>query len=352
MKKAHNFEADNGFVGGSGYDNTTHQHYDMPPSGVPMAMATHLASPRQDYRHVLDSPLDPDRKWQLYHTKTGQLTGYMKSKKRLVPPEDLHNVSPIPWKPAFTSDSSVSYFAGNGHFLRQSSSKQIKVAVSSKLRSCGKERETSQGGPSQGVPSQGVPSQGGPSQGGPTRGDLEKDVDIPKVEAVVLAGSEVKGDGRLLGTHTVLSPSEPVTATSVCHSKENTDTNLQLLATCKGTRGGEGRWAVREGASSLNAGETGKPITTAATELSAASLEASLTLGLHSRSREGPEKCHDVIATAESFPSVEQRGREVIGVSAALNQQSLVIQKRLVNACKYSSVYVLHCLKECYGLSA
>ena len=63
------------------------------------------------YKHLLDSPLNGDTKWQLYHTKTGQLTGYLryreKSSSSKCPPSS-GSVSTSPWKPAFNTNSPFS----------------------------------------------------------------------------------------------------------------------------------------------------------------------------------------------------------------------------------------------------
>ena len=63
------------------------------------------------YKHLLDSPLNDDTKWQVYHTKTGQLTGYLryreKSSSSKCPPSS-GSVSTSPWKPAFNTNSPFS----------------------------------------------------------------------------------------------------------------------------------------------------------------------------------------------------------------------------------------------------
>ena len=63
------------------------------------------------YKHLLDSPPNDDTKWQLYHTKTGQLTGYLryreKSSSSKCPPSS-GSVSTSPWKPAFNANSPFS----------------------------------------------------------------------------------------------------------------------------------------------------------------------------------------------------------------------------------------------------
>ena len=63
------------------------------------------------YKHLLDSPLNGDTKWQQYHTKTGQLTGYLryreKSSSSKCPPSP-GSVSTSPWKPAFNTNSPYS----------------------------------------------------------------------------------------------------------------------------------------------------------------------------------------------------------------------------------------------------
>ena len=63
------------------------------------------------YKHLLDSPPNDDTKWQVYHTKTGQLTGYLryreKSSSSKCPPSS-GSVSTSPWKPAFNANSPFS----------------------------------------------------------------------------------------------------------------------------------------------------------------------------------------------------------------------------------------------------
>ena len=63
------------------------------------------------YKHLLDSPLNEDTKWQLYHTRTGQLTGYLRYRERSGSskcPPSSGSVSTSPWKPAFNTNSPYS----------------------------------------------------------------------------------------------------------------------------------------------------------------------------------------------------------------------------------------------------
>ena len=63
------------------------------------------------YKHLLGSPLNEDTKWQLYHTRTGQLTGYLRYRERSGSskcPPSSGSVSTSPWKPAFNTNSPYS----------------------------------------------------------------------------------------------------------------------------------------------------------------------------------------------------------------------------------------------------
>ena len=60
------------------------------------------------YKHLLDSPLNGDTKWQLYHTKTGQLTGYLRYREKSSSSNCPGSVSTSPWKPAFNTNSPFS----------------------------------------------------------------------------------------------------------------------------------------------------------------------------------------------------------------------------------------------------
>ena len=63
------------------------------------------------YKHLLGSPLNEDTKWQLYHTRTGQLTGYLRYRERSSSskcPPSSGSVSTSPWKPAFNTNSPYS----------------------------------------------------------------------------------------------------------------------------------------------------------------------------------------------------------------------------------------------------
>ena len=63
------------------------------------------------YKHLLNSPPNDDTKWQLYHTKTGQLTGYLRYREKSSSckcPPSSGSVSTSPWKPAFNANSPFS----------------------------------------------------------------------------------------------------------------------------------------------------------------------------------------------------------------------------------------------------
>ena len=63
------------------------------------------------YRHLLESPLHEENKWQQYHTRTGQLTGYLHYKQRQTPGSSPSKRNPpsSPWKPAFSANSPQSH---------------------------------------------------------------------------------------------------------------------------------------------------------------------------------------------------------------------------------------------------
>ena len=81
---------------------------------------------RLKYRNLLEFPVKKDTKWQLYHTKTGQLTGYLHYKQRSSPsrcPPSPVSVPTGPWKPAFSTNStySPSFFSPSKTTILQSS---------------------------------------------------------------------------------------------------------------------------------------------------------------------------------------------------------------------------------------
>lgn len=63
------------------------------------------------YRNLLEFPVKEDTKWQLYHTKTGQLTGYLHYNQRSSTSRCLSSPTRVPtspWKPAFSANSTYS----------------------------------------------------------------------------------------------------------------------------------------------------------------------------------------------------------------------------------------------------
>ena len=80
------------------------------------------------YRHLLESPVHEANQWQEYHTRTGQLTGYLQYKQRQTPRPSASERS-IPWKPAFSANSPQSHHS-NYPSLGESSSIHLKGSTS------------------------------------------------------------------------------------------------------------------------------------------------------------------------------------------------------------------------------
>ncbi len=270
-----------------------------------------VASPRQDYRYLLDS--ESSGRWQLYHTRTGRLTGYVQYQKNLSLSTDQHktaSVSPSPpWKPAFASNSNFLKYGSESSLQRQGSGVRNSIPASGSLRS----RE-------------------GVRQGSAPQTDSDPARHRGKEEGAgvrtALADDErerLETSNGLRETYTV---GEPVAARSSCELQENIvdaqSPEFKLQESTMGTQYpapcelGNGGYTGQLKENPMPLSDADNPITVAAIE----AMSSRPSLG-HSKPR-----ADTVDLTAAESYTVVQRGRETTAAIASLTRQSLAVQRR------------------------